>query len=133
MKCRYIAPANLRECWSWVRSGLEKVIAKGHDSWIPEDIYCDCFEQRSMLWVTSSDLGDDNGFMILQPVNGTLHIWAAWLDSEDENDLANGLEHAKNIARQGGCTRITMSSVRKGWHKKASQIGFKPYTWELGV
>jgi hypothetical protein len=51
MEFAYVQPNELRHCWWWVRMGLEKVRAKGHSEWLAEDIYCDCYEQRSMLWI----------------------------------------------------------------------------------
>ena len=127
MDFKYIPPLELRQNWSWVREGLEKVRSKGHSAWLPEDIYCDCFEQRSMLWVCN------NGFMVLQPNGTEMHIWAAWLDSNNPDDLAKGLEAAKNIAKQGNCTKITFSSVRKGWEVKARELGYRPRVWELDI
>jgi hypothetical protein len=123
----YIPPANIRAEWDWVRLGLEKVRDKGHDDWISEDIYCDCFEQRAMLWIRKNR----DGFMVLQPIGKKMHIWAAWLDSKNPDDLVSGMETVKEIARHGGCTGVTFSSVRSGWARKAKTLGAKPSTWEV--
>lgn len=123
----YVTPDNLRSEWDWVRKGLEKVRNKGHDEWIPEDIYCDCFTQKAMLWI----LDDKNGFMVLQPIEKKMHIWAAWLDSTDPEDLNKGMESAKEIARRGGLKSITFSSARRGWVRRAKSLGAKPSTWEV--
>jgi hypothetical protein len=123
----YVPPANIRSEWTWVREGLEKVRDKGHDDWISEDIYCDCFEQRAMLWIRKKK----DGFMILQPIGKSMHIWAAWLDSKNPEDLLSGMETVKEIARHGGCTSVTFSSVRSGWVRKAKLLGAKPSTWEV--
>jgi hypothetical protein len=127
MDVRYIEPHELRGLWEWVRTGLNIVRAKGHDDWIVEDIYCDCYEQRSMLWVGSVD-GDDVGFMVLQPMGEALHVWVAYLS---EGHLLEGFKHIKGIAALGQHTKITFSSVRKGWEVKARTMGFRPKTWEL--
>jgi hypothetical protein len=116
--------------WAFVRQGLEKVRAKGHDEWIAEDIYCDCFNQRSMLWIVSDDNGDDYGFMVLQPMGKALHIWAAWLDSTNPDDIAKGFNEVKEIAKQGGCKKVTFTSVRRGWTRLAQKLGCTPSTWE---
>jgi hypothetical protein len=123
----YIPPANLREEWGWVREGLEKVRDKGHDDWISEDIYCDCFEQRAMLWIRKKK----DGFMVLQPLGKKMHIWAAWLDSKNPEDLISGMQTVKEIAKHGGCTGITFSSNRSGWARRAKSLGAKPSTWEV--
>jgi hypothetical protein len=71
MNVRYIYPSQLREIWEFVKYGLEKVRAKGHNDWIVEDIYCDCFTQKAMLFVVDND-NIDCGFMVLQPMNQTI-------------------------------------------------------------
>jgi hypothetical protein len=129
MDVRYIEPVELRACWGWVRSGLEKVRAKGHNDWIVEDIYCDCFEGRSMLWIGSEN-NDDIGFMVLQPMGDAMHVWVAYLS---EGHLLEGFEHIKGIAALGNKTKLTFSSVRRGWEVKARAMGFKPKSWELSI
>ena len=130
LSVKYIPPSELRKNWSWVKEGLEKVRDKGHDTWIVEDIYCDCYEERSMLWIATKE-DHAVGFMVLQPMGTTLHVWVAYLLTHD--DLINGFEHIKKIAKQGGCDKLTFTSVRKGWEVKARAMGFKPSTWELNL
>lgn len=132
MQVKYIPKDQLRYYWDFVRNGLEKVRGKGHSDWITEDIYCDCHEQRAMLWLVEKD-NVGIGFMVLQPLGKTMHLWAAWLDSDNPQDLEDGLVHARNIAKQGGCEKLTFSSVRKGWERRARQLGFNPSTWEIKV
>lgn len=132
MEVKYIPKEQLRHYWDFVKYGLEKVRGKGHIDWIVEDVYCDCFEQRSMLWLVERD-GVGVGFMVMQPLGKTMHLWAAWLESNNPDDLADGLIHAQSIARQGGCEKLTFSSVRKGWDRRAKQLGFSPSTWEIKV
>jgi hypothetical protein len=127
MEFIYIPPNELRVQWNWVREGLEAVRAKGHDSWLPEDIYCDCYEQRAMLWITT----EKSGFMVLQPTGDSMHLWAAWLKSSDQEDLKRGLQSAIEIAKRGNCKRLTFTSNRRGWEHKAKQLGFKPTMWEI--
>jgi hypothetical protein len=129
MDFTYVLPSDLRHCWWWVRMGLEKVRSKGHSEWLAEDIYCDCYEQRSMLWT----LPDHKGFIVLQPNGDAMHIWAAWLDSNKPDDLAFGLEFAKGIAKQSNCKKVTFSSMRSGWEIRAKQLGFRPRNWELSI
>ena len=132
MRVEYVKPAELRQAWGFVRPGLEKIRARGHNSWIPEDIYTDCFEQRSMLWLC---IKDDRavGFFVLQPNVETVHMWAAHLESIDPMDLAEGLRHARNICREGGATKLTFQSNRKGWERRAKSLGFRPSMWEIST
>ena len=71
------------------------------------------------------------GFIVLQPVGNALHIWATWSRIFDYDIFTKGLEEVKAIARQGGKTRVTFSSQRKGWERRAKLMGFKPQTWEF--
>lgn len=129
MEFIYIPPSELRNEWSWVREGLEAVRKKGHDSWLSEDIYCDCFEQRAMLWITT----EKSGFMVLQPTGDSMHLWAAWLNSSDQEDLKRGLQSAIEIAKRGNCKRLTFTSNRRGWEHRAKNLGFRPTMWEIKI
>ena len=130
MILHYIPKDKLREHWDYVKHGLELVRAKGHTSWIVEDVYCDCYENRSMLFV---GLVDNNpvGFVVLQPIGDTLHIWATWSTLNDETLFYQAWQEIQSIAKQGGKSRVTFSSQRKGWERKARALGFKPQTWEF--
>ena len=41
MNVEYIKPEHLRKIWPFVRNGLEIILTKSPESWIPEDIYSD--------------------------------------------------------------------------------------------
>jgi len=81
MILHYIPKDQLRQHWEYIRHGLEIVRSKGHTDYIAEDVYCDCFEQRSMLFMGIVD-NKPVGFVVLQPIGNRLHVWAAkmyWL------------------------------------------------------
>ena len=130
MILHYIPKDNLRQHWDYVKHGLELVRAKGHTQWIVEDVYCDCYENRSMLFM---GLVDNNpvGFVVLQPIADTLHVWATWSTLNDETLFYQAWQEIQSIAKQGGKSRVTFSSQRKGWERKARALGFKPQTWEF--
>ena len=67
MILHYIPKDKLREHWDYVKHGLELVRAKGHMEWIIEDVYCDCYENRSMLFLGIVD-NKAVGFVVLQPM-----------------------------------------------------------------
>jgi hypothetical protein len=98
--------------------------------WIIEDIYCDCYEQRSMLFLGLVD-NKAVGFVVLQPIGNTLHVWATWSTLNDETLFYQAFQEIQAIAKQGGKSRVTFSSQRKGWERKARALGFKPQTWEF--
>jgi hypothetical protein len=129
MILHYIPKDNLRQHWEYIRHGLEIVRSKGHTDYIPEDVYCDCYEQRSMLFMGIID-NKPVGFVVLQPIGNRLHVWAAWSLINDEALFTQAFQEIQQIARQGGKTKVTFNSERRGWERKARQMGFKPQTWE---
>jgi hypothetical protein len=129
MILHYIPKDNLRQHWEYIRHGLEIVRSKGHTEYIPEDVYCDCYEQRSMLFMGIID-NKPVGFVVLQPIGNRLHVWAAWSLINDEALFMQAFQEIQAIAKQGGKTKVTFNSERRGWERKARQMGFKPQTWE---
>jgi len=128
MILHYIPKDQLRQHWDYVKHGLEIVRSKGHTEWIVEDVYCDCYENRSMLFLAIVD-NIPQGFAILQPIGNALHVWAAWSTMSEEN-FTQAFQEIQAIARQGGKSKVTFSSERKGWERRARAMGYKPSTWE---
>jgi hypothetical protein len=124
MNVQYIKPDELRKVWQYIKPGLEVVLKKSPEAWIPEDIYSDCFNQRSMLWAFVED-NTVVGFVVLQPMGDNLHIWVAY----GKGDFDAGMDHVLRIARDGGAKTISFDSWRKGWDKKAKALGFRPRKW----
>ena len=129
MILHYIPKDQLRTHWEFIKNGLEIVRSKGHPEWLAEDVYCDCYEQRSMVFLAITN-NQPYGFVVLQPMGNTIHIWAAWSSLNDDLLLTQAFQEIQAIAKQGSKTRITFTSQRRGWDKKALQMGFKPSTWE---
>ena len=129
MILHYIPKDQLRQHWEYIRHGLEIVRSKGHTEYIPEDVYCDCYEQRSMLFIGIID-NKPVGFLVLQPIGNRLHVWAAWSLINDDTLFMQAFQEIQQIAKQGGKTKVTFNSERRGWERKARQMGFKPQTWE---
>ena len=130
MILHYIPKDQLRTHWEFIKHGLEIVRSKGHPQWLVEDVYCDCYEQRSMLFIAMTN-NKPYGFVVLQPIGNTLHIWAAWSSISDELLLQQAFQEIQAIAKQGSKEQITFTSHRRGWDKKAINMGFKPQTWEF--
>ena len=130
MILNYIPKDQLRLHWDYVKHGLELVRAKGHNEWIVEDVYCDCYENRSMLFIGIIDK-QPIGFVVLQPIGNALHVWAAWSTLNDKTLFQQAWQEIQGIARQGGKSKVTFSSQRKGWERNARELGFKPQTWEF--
>ena len=132
MILHYIPNHELRQHWDFVKNGLEIVRSEADSSWIVEDVYCDCYENRSMLFliITNKTL---YGFVVLQPNNQAMHVWVTWMNINDNKLLEQIFEEAKVISKQNGKSTITFTSQRKGWERKAKQMGFKPLTWEFKI
>jgi hypothetical protein len=130
MILNYIPKQDLRQHWDYVKHGLELVRAKGHTDWIVEDVYCDCYENRSMLFMGIIDK-QPVGFVVLQPIGNTLHVWATWSTINDDAIFQQASKEIQEIARQGGKSKVTFTSQRRGWERKARELGFKPSTWEF--
>lgn len=128
MEYKFIQVDDLRKWWHLVKPGLEKVKTKSPENWIIEDVYTDCFNQKSMLWVLL-DEGRFVGFFILQPMGDKMHVWVAWTLENNQQIVENGLKYIKEMSRQGGMKYLTFSSHRKGWDKRSRQYGFRPRQW----
>jgi len=124
MNIQYIKPDELRKVWKHIKPGLETILQKSPEAWIPEDIYSDCFNQRSMLWAFI-ERNIVLGFVVLQPMGDNLHIWCAF----GKGDFDAGLDHVLRIAREGGAKTISFDSWRKGWDRRAKALGFRPRKW----
>lgn len=120
----YIQPHELRQHWSFVREGLNTILSKSPEDWIPEDVYVDCFNNKALLWLFKQD-NRLIGFSVLQPQEDNLHIWCAYF----EHNLAVGWQAIQDIAKAGGAKTITFESHRKGWGKVADSLGFTPKKW----
>ncbi len=128
MILHYIPKDQLRTHWEFIKHGLEIVRSKGHPEWIVEDVYCDCYENRSMLFLAIVD-NIPQGFAVLQPIGNTLHVWAAW-STLSEQHFTQAFKEIQEIAKQGGKSKVTFTSTRKGWERKAREMGYRPSTWE---
>jgi hypothetical protein len=62
-----------------------------------------------------------------------MHVWVTWMNINDNKLLEQTFEEAKVISKQNGKSTITFTSQRKGWERKAKQMGFKPLTWEFKI
>ncbi len=128
MEFKFIPVDELRNWWSSIRPGLEKVKSKSPENWIVEDVYTDCFNQKAMLWIVLKD-NHFNGFFILQPMGQELHVWAAWTLENDYQVVQKGLQFIKSMAREANVKYLTFSSHRPGWERRAKAYGFRPRKW----
>ena len=128
MEYRYIAPQELRQWWSSVKPGLEKIKRRSPENWIIEDVYTDCFNKQSLLFVAIEN-NHFKGFFILQPQGETMHLWAAYSLENSYDVVENALKYIKGMAAEAKVKYITFSSHRRGWAKRAADYGFRPKQW----
>ena len=125
---KYIEPDQLRKWWMSVKPGLDKIKSVSSESWIVEDVYTDCWNQKSGLWVGLED-SHFKAFFIVQPLGEELHIWCAWTLENDYQMVQKGLQFIKNMARESGNKYLTFTSHRPGWDRRAKAFGFRPRKW----
>lgn len=126
LSVKYIPPDGLRDVWPWVREKLEIVQRKSPESWMAEEIYYRCFTQTSMLWIGYL-FNKPSCMFILEPLGDTVGISIAWSESESVADEA--LKHIEGIAKQGNAKYLEFRTWRRGWEKRARQMGFRPRAW----
>jgi len=128
MEYRFIAPQELRQWWASVKPALDKIKSRSPENWIVEDVYTDCFNQKSLLFVLIEN-NHFKGFFILQPQGETLHLWAAYSLENSYDVVENALKYIKGMAVEAKVKYITFSSHRRGWAKRAASYGFRPKQW----
>lgn len=128
MEYRLIAPQELRLWWASVKPALDKIKRRSPENWIVEDVYTDCFNQKSLLFVLIEN-NHFKGFFILQPQGETLHLWAAYSLENSYDVVENALKYIKGMALEAKVKYITFSSHRRGWAKRAADYGFRPKQW----
>lgn len=122
---KHIAPKELRKWWPSVRNGLDEIKQHSPENWIPEDVYTDCINKVSDLFIVIKNQRFA-GFFVLQPMENTVHVWAAWTVENDYELVDNGLKYVKTLASQAGAKYLSFSSHRKGWQRRAKAYGFRP-------
>jgi hypothetical protein len=126
IEIRNVPPAELKHWWGFVKPGLETILRKSPEDWIPEDVYAQCFCGNSLLWVFVED-NKPLAFTILVARSGSVHMWCLW--SAVKGRLEEGSEVFWKTLREANINKVTFESYRKGWDKIARQYGFLPRSW----
>ena len=120
----------LRSEWDYVRAGLEKIIDKTSDDWIPEDVYHEIKAGTTGLFLLEYG-GERIGFVCLQiwpayHAGPRLFIRAFWADPHAAvKHRADIYDDLKAFAREAGCVgpgAMRQNSPRRwdadGWRLK---------------
>ena len=106
-----------RPLWSWVRGGLDGVIAKTNPTWIAEDVYAELKGGSASLFT----VGDRAAFFVAKRVQdydgSTFFIWVMWGPGELGDIGEDVREDIETFARAAGCRHIRMMSPRRGWSR----------------
>lgn len=97
------------EKWAEVRAGLEKILEKTGEEWIPEDVYASILSGESFLF----EIG--TGFAVVQKKNGLrgpfLFVWCLYMPNG--NERSSVISALDEMARQAGCKQIEFLSPRR--------------------
>lgn len=120
-----VEPTKVRDVWKLVKPGLEHILRKSPENWIPEDIYAALVANRANLWLA---IENDRmvGFVVAYVQGEDFHVWCAY--GFLSGNLKRWFSELEDIARQQ-CTRITFDSWRPAWNRVAKELGFVPRKW----
>jgi hypothetical protein len=122
---RLVQPHELRQSWGFVKNGLEIILKKSPEPWIPEDVYAAVIGNKANLWLVIED-NHAIGFVLGYISGDNFHIWCAW--GNLNGNLKGYFQELEDIAKTQ-CKRMTFDSWRPGWNRVAKELGFKPRTW----
>ncbi len=127
MKFEHISANALHSVWPWVRTGLERVLIKSPESWLPEDIYTAI--RTGHAWLVIGKDGDHCvGFFVVEVIPDQfrpslkLNVWIAYATGADGH-YAEALAYTPDvvaeldkIAKAKGVNTIRMRG-RRGWER----------------
>jgi hypothetical protein len=120
----YIHPDNLHSCWDFVKQGLTRIHDRARDRWMVEDVYSMLKANAAALYIVN----EQDGFVILQQVRGwdapEVFVFAAYI-VPGRGVMDESFEEVKKIAASLGAKRIKFQSKRKGWEKRAAELGYQ--------
>ena len=129
MKATFINPSDIQSVWFQVRTGLEVVLEKSEDTWIPEDVYCSIKTGNAQLFMI------DGGFVVIQSTRDqwtneqALHIWITYHESGDFDVTEDFHGFLRKLADNAGIRKITFSSKRRWERRSGAKV--KLITYEL--
>lgn len=112
--------AQVRDEWGWVKNGLQDIISRTGERWMPEDVWTALQTGKAFLFAISHNQ-DDHGFVIVQTTHDfdgpALFVWCAWSEPgfliKHRNEFAAEL---RRLAKTVFAKRIRFESPRQGWN-----------------
>ena len=120
---QHVHADHISQHWDYIRNGLERILDRAADRWRPEDVYMQLKLGNCGLWLVMEP--DLCGFVVLQPRPGwdgiEVNVFAAYRENGDAMD---NIEDVKQIARGFNAKRLVFQSKRRGWDRRAEQMGY---------
>ncbi len=124
-----VNPIHLSGLWDGIKQGIEEILEGLNketlqELWIPEDVYTSIKIGESILL-----LGDE-GFVVFQvrqdKYTGTkqFFVWLGYSFDPTINVLEISHKQLLDIAKYYQCEMMVFTSNRRGWSKRAKDIGF---------
>ena len=118
---------DIRKCWNVIRTGILEVLKENpHLTYIPEDVYSECVNERAFLYTSPV------GFLILTTEvdqftkDKTLLLWIAYTYNKGGHNWLSHEEWFNNLAKEAGCKYLEARSRVPEMESYVEQIG-----WEL--
>ena len=118
---------DIRKCWNVIKTGILEVLKENpHLTYIPEDVYSECVNERAFLYTSSV------GFLILTvevdqfTKDKTLLLWIAYTYEKGGHEWLAHNDWFNNLAMQAGCKYLEARSRVPEMESYTKQIG-----WEL--
>lgn len=126
MEFRNIKAEELHSEWAFIKQGLQVILEKTKDRWLPEDIYW-LIKQNSIWAYVVFDEGVRVGVVLLQLNNGwdgkELYIFGGW-NAGEKDVIEFSMSEILKAGKYAGAKRLKMQSNRRGFERYASSIGF---------
>ena len=118
---------DIRKCWNVIKTGILDVLKENpHLTYIPEDVYSECVNERAFLYTSSV------GFLILTvetdqfTKDKTLLLWIAYTYQKGGHNWLAHDEWFNNLAKEAGCKYLEARSRVPEMESYTKTIG-----WEL--
>ena len=125
VELRYVQPKDIKYWWGTVKPGVECVLKKDKSGELPEDVYVSLKSGEAQLFTGMLD-GVYHGFVICMKQKEALFIWMCYAPTAGVTDLFH--PNLRELAREGGMTKLRFSSARNGWERLGADYGFKKKT-----
>lgn len=112
--------------WNRCRGWIEAALEYSHGTHSIEDIERAIIEERAFLLA-----GEKSAFVCEVETHPQMRVLHIWLAGGDLAELKSADSQMDDIARNLGCTRITISG-RCGWERALRGLGYRPLYYTVG-